>query len=109
MWGEEQWPHFVGLIGGESNFNPWAVNQKSHACGMFQAYPCEKTGARVFFNEASGKWELDKASFPIEKQIAWGLNYIKNRYNTPAQALSHWLAKVPIMLNGKLTDVGHWY
>lgn len=78
------------LITKESNFNPLAQNKKSSACGIFQATPCSKL-----------KCDLSD----VDCQISWGINYIKNRYGTPTQALNHWLAQVPI--NGR--NVGHWY
>lgn len=98
MWGEKHWIAFVNLMSGESGFDPWVVNQKSFACGLFQSLPCSKIGGKVYWNQELNKWRLDPESAPVEKQIEWGMNYIKQRYSNPIQALSFWLNQSP-----------HWY
>ena len=71
-WGIQEWGYFEELIRRESNFNPYAINSSSGACGMFQALPCSKLGVEL--------WDY-------EGQIKWGVNYIHSRYDTPAKAL----------------------
>lgn len=87
-WGIEHLEAFENLVTKESNFNPFALNKKSGACGMFQAHPCSKM-----------------KSTDLDYQISWGINYIKSRYGNPTNAWKHWLSKKPI--DGR--DVGHWY
>ena len=41
-WTENDYYAIVQIVNRESNFNPYAVNKKSKACGLFQAYPCSK-------------------------------------------------------------------
>jgi hypothetical protein len=60
------------LVFRESGLNPQAVNQTSGACGLFQAYPCEKMGC-----------SLDD----VACQLDWGEAYILQRYGSPAKAL----------------------
>jgi hypothetical protein len=71
------------LIDGESHFNPYATNSSSGACGIFQAYPCEK------LIKVCGT--LDN----IECQIEWGKNYIIGRYKNPTNAYNFWLSQRP--------------
>lgn len=68
-WGEGQWSAMYLLIMSESGFNPNIYNASSGACGIFQALPCSKMGG-----------------MEINNQIAWGVNYIKDRYGTPSNA-----------------------
>ena len=84
------------LIGHESGYQKKVTNKKTGACGYFQANPCEK---------------LLKIcpDMNIDCQLDWGINYIKNRYKTPSQALVFWLERHPIFINGSWRDVGHWY
>ena len=70
---------------GEWVYRYWAVNQSSGACGLFQAYPCEKMKCGLGPND-------------IECQIDWGYEYIKNRYGNSTGAREFWLAQAP-----------HWY
>lgn len=62
----------IELVCRESSLNAEAVNPSSGACGLFQAYPCNKM-----------KCELGDA----DCQIEWGKNYIENRYETVEAAL----------------------
>lgn len=55
----------------ESSLNPYAINKKSGACGLFQFYPCQK---------------LKCALSDVDCQITAGVKYIKARYGTPAKA-----------------------
>jgi hypothetical protein len=68
--GPEQFAAFDRIIFLESSWNPNAVNQASGACGLAQALPCSK----YTDNSPQG-------------QIKWAVEYIKERYVTPARAL----------------------
>lgn len=91
-WGESEWESMNNLIQHESGYQSQVANKNSGACGIFQAYPCSKLLAVC-------------PDMSEDCQIAWGLNYIENRYQSPSKAWKHWLAKVPV--DGK--DVGNWY
>ena len=78
-WSEADYQALVLLVNRESSWNPYAVNKKSKACGLFQAYPCSKMA----------KYGKDyRTNYKV--QVAWGMDYIKNRYKTPSQAWSFW-------------------
>jgi resuscitation-promoting factor RpfB len=84
---ENQWTCLDNLWTRESNWNQLAHNASSGAHGIPQALPATKMashGADYMTNPAT--------------QIAWGLDYIKNRYGTPCSAWSFWQSKSP-----------HWY
>lgn len=82
-WGSGyEWDSLVTLINNESGWRPTVINEIG-ACGLFQALPCSKLGAPVE---------------NISNQAAWGLRYIKDRYNSPSSALSQWYSRSP-----------HWY
>ena len=66
------------LVEKESSFNPLAMNKTSGACGLFQAYPCEKLL----------KVCSDLSDYAC--QINWGLSYIEDRYINPTGALAFW-------------------
>lgn len=70
--GEHEWGAMQILIGKESGLNPYAINPTSGACGMFQALPCSKLPCELS---------------DVACQVNWGMNYIKNRYGTPSNAL----------------------
>ena len=78
-WTENDYYAIVQIVNRESNFNPYAVNKKSKACGLFQAYPCSKMV--IFGNDYRTNYKV---------QVAWGFYYIKDRYGTPSQAWSFW-------------------
>lgn len=61
------------LVFKESGFHNTSVNSSSGACGLFQAYPCEKMAC-----------SLDD----IDCQLNWGESYILRRYGSPEKALS---------------------
>jgi hypothetical protein len=61
------------IIGRESGFDPYAINEKSGACGLTQALPCGKMNCRL------GDWEC---------QLKWQKGYIGKRYGTASQALA---------------------
>lgn len=67
----------------ESNWDPNDVNKTSGACGIPQAYPCNK----IQNSEGSNDWKA---------QIRWGIKYINNRYKNPCGAWNHFKNK-------------HWY
>lgn len=74
-WSEYDYECLVKLWNRESSWNPYAVNKKSGACGIPQSLPCKKM--RSFGKDYKTNYKT---------QIKWGLNYIKNRYGTPANA-----------------------
>lgn len=77
-WSEEEYNAIVELIRRESNFKINAVNEKSGACGLFQALPCNKMK----------KYGRDyKTNY--KTQIAFGIDHIKSKYGTPTKALEH--------------------
>jgi len=63
----------------ESHWNHRARNKRTGACGVPQAYPCNKMSA---FGKTYG---VDHRRNPWP-QIAWGLQYIDERYGTPCAA-----------------------
>lgn len=78
-WTENDYYAIVQIVNRESSFNPYAVNKKSGSCGLFQAYPCSKMA----------KYGKDyRTNYKV--QVAWGTDYIKNRYKTPSNAWSFW-------------------
>lgn len=78
-WGEDDYYAIVMIVNHESSWRPNAVNKKSKACGLFQAYPCSKMA----------KYGKDyRTNYKV--QVAWGMDYIKNRYGTPQKAWSFW-------------------
>lgn len=78
-WTENDYYAIVQIVNRESSFNPYAVNKKSKACGLFQAYPCSKMA----------KYGKDyRTNYKV--QVAWGMDYIKNRYKTPSNAWNFW-------------------
>ena len=78
-WTENDYYAIVQIVNRESSFNPYAVNKKSGACGLFQAYKCSKMA----------KYGSDyRTNYKV--QVAWGMDYIKARYGSPSQAWSFW-------------------
>lgn len=75
-WGEGQWGPLNKLWTKESGFNPQARNAQSGAFGIPQALPASKLGPAGMAGDARA-------------QIAWGLNYIRDRYRSPAAAWAH--------------------
>lgn len=76
-WSEYDYECLVKLWNRESSWNPYAVNKKSGACGIPQAYPCSKASKGTNYKT---NWKT---------QVKWGLNYIKKRYGSPANAWEH--------------------
>lgn len=77
------------LINNESGCKTWAVNPKSGACGIPQAYPCSKL-----------KCPLNNTGAVC--QLTWMKNYVADRYGSWDKALSFWYAQCP-------TKKGCWY
>lgn len=77
------------LILNESGCRTWAVNPKSGACGIPQAYPCSKL-----------KCPLDNSGGVC--QLKWMQQYVTERYGTWEKALAFWYAQCP-------TKKGCWY
>jgi TP901 family phage tail tape measure protein len=85
-WGDGiNWASLYSLWMGESGWSNTARNPSSGAFGIPQALPASKMGPAAVAGNASA-------------QIAWGLNYIKQVYGSPANAYSKWLSRSP-----------HWY
>jgi len=89
--GGNQWFALDQLWQGESGWNSEAVNASSGAAGIPQALPASKMGIAAVPRALGGGGDA-------AAQIAWGLNYIKGRYGTPAGAWAAWLSRSP-----------HWY
>lgn len=81
-WKGQQYQALLVLWHNESGWNMHAYNASSGACGIVQSLPC-------------GKIPNPK---DVRSQIAWGLDYIKRVYGSPANALSAWQSRSP-----------HWY
>lgn len=82
-WGSGgQWNALSSLISHESGWNPSAANPSSSARGLFQ--------------------KLTSVNGPVESTVGgqanWGLNYIRGRYGSPANAWAAWNSRSP-----------HWY
>lgn len=83
--GDDQWGALQTLWQGESGWDEHARNKSSGAFGIPQALPASKMGRAAVGGDAGA-------------QIRWGLGYIRDRYGSPAQALSAWQSRDP-----------HWY
>jgi hypothetical protein len=79
-WGDEQFTCIVDLWQRESNWSATAENPYSGAYGIPQALPGSKMAS---FGD---DWTWNPAT-----QIAWGLDYIANRYGSPCGAWSFWV------------------
>jgi septal ring factor EnvC (AmiA/AmiB activator) len=86
-WDAGQFGPLKSLWQGESGWNYRAKNPSSGAYGIPQALPASKMAS------AGSDWLTNYAT-----QIRWGLGYIDDRYGTPANAYSKWMARSP-----------HWY
>ncbi|MFD0759102.1 aggregation-promoting factor C-terminal-like domain-containing protein [Arthrobacter ulcerisalmonis] len=80
-WSADQMPSLVTLWTKESDWTTTATNASSGAYGIVQSLPAEKMAS-------SGADYLTN----YRTQINWGLNYIKERYGSPAAALNFHLA-----------------
>ena len=77
-WGENDWESLLELWHRESSWRHRAQNPRSTARGLPQAMGS-------LYPETMEEGWLDDP----EAQIRWGLNYIRNRYGTVANALAH--------------------
>jgi hypothetical protein len=82
-WTGAQWVAFNNLVMGESGWNSNAANPTSNARGIAQ--------------NIQG-WGPNYQPGNAGQQIAWMINYIQQRYGTPANAWAQWQARSP-----------HWY
>jgi hypothetical protein len=80
-WSSDQFSCLNELYLHESNWDPSAQNPSSGAYGIPQALPGDKMAAY------GADWQTDPAT-----QLAWGLNYIKDRYGSPCGAWGFWQA-----------------
>jgi hypothetical protein len=93
--GSEEWPAFKELIQKESSWEVGNINPFSGACGLGQAYPCDKLPGGCL---GDASCELD-----------WAIGYIQGKsyngvaYNTPKKALHFWKYIAPT-INGH-----NWY
>lgn len=77
-WSEYDFECLVKLWNRESSWNLNVVNKRSGACGIPQSLPCSK------MKSAGADYRTN-----YKTQIRWGLNYIKARYGSPANAWRH--------------------
>ncbi len=77
-WASSQNTYLVELWNRESNWRWNADNASSGAYGIPQALPASKLAAN------GPDWQTDG-----QTQVAWGLDYIHDRYGTPQAAWSH--------------------
>jgi len=75
-WGASQMPCLEKLWNRESNWTTTATNSSSGAYGIVQSLPGEKMAS------AGADWKTN-----YETQIDWGLDYVKDRYGSPCDAL----------------------
>lgn len=86
-WTGKQWDALYKLWMRESEWRHWADNPNSDAYGIPQAM------SNIHKETATEAWRNSP-----QKQIAWGLKYIKGRYGTPEKAWNFWNRQNP-----------HWY
>lgn len=86
-WTGPEWSALNLLWDRESGWNERADNPTSSAYGIPQALPGRKMASH------GADWQTNPAT-----QIAWGFDYIDDRYETPTQAWAAWNARSP-----------HWY
>lgn len=77
-WGSGEFNCLVSLWEKESNWNASAMNKSSGAYGIPQSLPGSKMAS------AGADWQTNPNT-----QIAWGLGYIADRYDTPCNAWAH--------------------
>lgn len=78
-WSESEWYALNQIVIHESSWNPYSVNKKSGACGLFQAYKCSKM--KSYGSDYKTNYKV---------QANWGLDYIKARYGSPTSAWAFW-------------------
>lgn len=74
----QQWADLVSLWNQESGWNNTAQNPSSGAYGIPQSLPASKMGAAA-----------NPPMSSATAQIAWGLQYIRDRYGSPSAAWAH--------------------
>lgn len=98
-WNESQWPSLHKLWVGESSWNHHADNPSSSAYGIPQALAALHSLPAGYYTGCSGSGSaMNCWGGTPSVQIEWGLDYIANRYTTPANAYQTWLSRNP-----------HWY
>ncbi|GAA2202973.1 hypothetical protein [Sinomonas flava] len=80
-WGQDQMSALETLWTKESGWRTTATNASSGAYGIVQSLPGSKMAS------VGADWQTN-----YRTQIDWGLNYIKSRYGSPANALAFHLA-----------------
>ncbi|MEV0317815.1 transglycosylase SLT domain-containing protein [Streptomyces sp. NPDC050659] len=76
-----QYQAFSNIVSHESGWNHTATNSSSGAYGLVQALPGSKMAS------AGADWKTNP-----ETQIKWGLDYMNDRYGSPAGAWDFWQA-----------------
>jgi hypothetical protein len=76
-----QFNAFSNIVEHESGWNPSATNASSGAYGLVQALPGSKMAS------AGSDWKTNPKT-----QIKWGLDYMNERYGSPAGAWNFWQA-----------------
>ncbi|MBW8796888.1 MAG: hypothetical protein JF597_25805 [Streptomyces sp.] len=79
-----QMPPLISLWNGESGWRWNALNPSSGAYGIPQSLPASKMAS------AGPDWRTNPAT-----QIRWGMDYVHDRYGSPAHAYSTWLSRSP--------------
>ena len=79
-WDESEMDDLITLWNKESGWNPRAENEESGAYGIPQSLPAEKMASVGDDYRTNGKTQID-----------WGLQYIKDRYGSPSNALQYHL------------------
>jgi cytoskeletal protein RodZ len=77
-WDSGQWTYLYQLWEKESGWSVTATNPGSGAYGIAQANPASQ------MDSVGSDWQTDATT-----QIKWGLEYIKDRYGSPAAAWAH--------------------
>jgi cytoskeletal protein RodZ len=77
-WDGGQWTYLYQLWEKESGWSVTATNPGSGAYGIAQANPASQ------MDSVGSDWQTDATT-----QIKWGLEYIKDRYGSPAAAWAH--------------------
>jgi len=69
------WGYVDAIVSRESGWNPNATNSSSGACGLVQAYPCDKVPGNGYD--------------PVDN-LRWGNGYATGRYGSWAAAVAFW-------------------
>ncbi|MEU9188128.1 transglycosylase SLT domain-containing protein [Streptomyces sp. NPDC048484] len=78
---DAQYKAFSKIVEHESGWDVDATNASSGAYGLVQALPGSKMAS------AGSDWKTN-----AETQIKWGLDYMNDRYGSPAEAWNFWQA-----------------